>query len=247
MTQSEHKHVGEWRIPTAMVVLLIVLCVAASSWGIWRWMQKPAVNSDAVAVDPPTRGQGRRAAMADQPPGRIFKRDDGSIRAFSGNYYLTITPPNREMVMYCNSGEQWVNNRWLNKNLQLAFQLAQRWSRNGNSIRTMQFTDKQRQQMKLVTAEPSLPLSAAEKMRLDGLIKNWEDAKDQAKPEAQRAVLLAVREIAKANIPEAKAVFIGNVVRLNELLTPEQLAEYRQIEMARRNNKPPTTAPSQGA
>src|SRR5713101_10021064 len=110
MSESEHKHVGQWRIPTAAVILLILLFLAASSWGIWRWMQKPAVNSDAVAVDPPTRGPGRRAAMGDQPSGRIFKRDDGSIRAFSGNYWLNITPPNREMVLRCSNGEQLLSN-----------------------------------------------------------------------------------------------------------------------------------------
>src|SRR5438046_10746947 len=106
MNQSEPKHVGQWRIPAAVVILLVLLCLAGTSWGIWRWMQKPTVNSDAVAVDPPSRGQGRRAAMADQPPGRIFKRDDGSIHAFSGNYYLTITPPSREMVARCSNGSQ---------------------------------------------------------------------------------------------------------------------------------------------
>jgi len=62
MSQSEHKHVGQWQIPASMMVLLVLLCVVGTSWGIWRWMQKPAVNSDAIAVDPPTRGPGRRAA-----------------------------------------------------------------------------------------------------------------------------------------------------------------------------------------
>jgi hypothetical protein len=84
-------------------------------------------------------------------------------------------------------------------------------------------------------------------MRLNGLIKAWEDAKDSAKGEAQRAVLLAIREIAKANTPAARQAFVANVTKLTQLLTPEQLAQYRQIETARRNNKPPTTAPSQGA
>jgi hypothetical protein len=204
-------------------------------------MQKPAVSSDAVAVDPPTRGSGRRAANAAEPPGRVSKREDGSIRAFSGNYYLTITPPNREMILRCTGGEQWLSN-----DQQLLFKLAQRWSRGGNSLRTMQFTDEQKQQMKLVTAEPTLPLSTQEKTRLGGLIKTWEEANNTVKPEAQRAVLVAIREIAKANVPGAKQAFAANLTKLNQLLTPQQLDQYRQIEMARRNNKPPTTAPSQG-
>ena len=64
---------------------------------------------------------------------------------------------------------------------------------------------------------------------------------------SQRAVLIAVREIAKANTPAARQTFIANVTKLNQLLTPEQLAQYRQIETARRNSRPATTAPSQGA
>jgi len=205
-------------------------------------MQKPSVNSDAVAVDPPSRGGGRRAMMANEPQGRIFKREDGSIRVVSGNYWLNLTPPSREIVLYCSGGEQWLNN-----NQQFVLRIAQRWSRNGNSIRNMQFTDEQKQQMKLVMAEPTLPLSTAEKTRLDGLIKAWEDAKDAAKPEVQRAVLLAIREIARANTPAARQAFVANVTKLNQLLTPQQLAQYRQIETARRNNRPATTAPSQGA
>src|SRR5437899_2550264 len=239
MSQSEHKHVGQWQIPASMMVLLVLLCVVGTSWGIWRWMQKPAVNSDAIAVDPPTRGPGRRAAMAEQPPGRIFKRDDGSIRAFNGNFWLTITPPNREMVLRCSNGEQWLSN-----DQQLVFKLAQRWSRGSNALRNMQFTDEQKQQMKLVSAEPILPLSAQDKTRLDGLIKEWEDAKDPAKPEAQRAVLLAIREIAKANLPGGKEAFVASVNKLNSIIAPQQLDQFRQIEMARRNNKSPTTNPS---
>src|SRR5258706_14700504 len=110
MSQNEPKHPGQWQIPTAVVVLLVLLFIAASSWGIWRWMQRSAVNSDAVAVDPPARGAGRRAAMGAEPPGRIFKRDDGSIRAISGNYDLTLTPPNREMVLRCSNGENSISN-----------------------------------------------------------------------------------------------------------------------------------------
>src|SRR5881227_3579941 len=97
VSQSEPRHVGQWRIPVAVVVLLILLCIGASSWGIWRWIQKPPVTSDAVAIDPPARFAGRRAA-AGEPPGKVFKREDGTIRAFSGNYTLSVMPPNREMV-----------------------------------------------------------------------------------------------------------------------------------------------------
>ena len=242
MTESEHKHVGQWRIPAVVVILLMLLFLTGASWGIWRWMKKPTVNSDAVAVDPPSRGSSRRAAMSAEPAGRIFKRDDGSIRAFSSNYYLTMTPPNREMILRCSNGEQ-----WLSSDQQLIFKLAQRWSRGGNSLRTMQFTDEQKQQMKLVTAEPVLPMSAQDKTRLDGLIKSWEEAKDPAKSEAQRAALLAIREISKASLPGARGTFVATVSKLNQLMTPQQLDQYRQIEMARRSNKPPTTAPSQGA
>src|SRR5439155_7848017 len=113
---------------------------------------------------------------------------------------------------------------------QLMFKLAQRWNRGGNSLRNMQFTDEQKQQMKLVIAEPVLPLSDADKTRLDGLIKTWEEAKDPAKAEAQRAVLLAIREISKANMPAGKQEFVANVTKLNQMITPQQLAQYRQIE-----------------
>src|SRR5213595_3955442 len=109
MAASEHKHVGELRIPAAVVVVLVLLCLGATSWAIWKWMQKPPVNSDVVAVDPPTRGGGRRAGMG-EPPGKIFKRDDGLIRAFSGNFWLSVTPPTREIVLQCSSGEQWLSN-----------------------------------------------------------------------------------------------------------------------------------------
>ena len=243
MDLSEHKHVGQWRIPAAIVVLLILLCLIGTGWGIWRWIQKSAVRSDAIAVDPPARGPGRRAAGAEQPPGRIFKRDDGSIRAFSGNYWLSITPPNRQIELHPSSGEQWLSN-----DQQLVFKLAQRWSRGSSAIHNMQFTDEQKQQMKLVTAEPAIPLSDTDRKRFDGLIKAWEDAKDAAKAEAQRALLVAIREIAKANTPAAKAAFVANVNKLNQLITPQQIDQYRQIETARRNNnRPPTTNVTQGA
>jgi len=244
MTQDEqrHKHVGQWRIPMALAALLILLFVSSASWGIWRWMQKSQVNTDAVAIDAPTRGPGRRAA-ADQPPGRIFKRDDGSIRAFGGNYWLTITPPNREMALHCGAGDE-----WLNKDQQLLLKLAQRWSRGSNTLRGMQFTQEQKDQMKMVNAEPALPLSPQDKTKLEALIKAWEDAKDPAKPEAQRAVLLALREISKTNLPAGKDAFVASVNKLNELITPQQLDQYRQIEMARRNgNKPAPANTGRGA
>jgi len=60
-----------------------------------------------------------------------------------------------------------------------------------------------------------------------------EEAKDPGKPEAQRGVLIAIREMAKANIPAAKQAFAANLTKLNQLLTPQQLDQYRQIEMAR--------------
>src|SRR5258705_3640170 len=85
--QYEHKHPGQWRIPAAIAVLLILLSAAGGVWGIWRWMQKSAVNIEAVAVDAPTRGGGRPAGP-EQPPGKNFKRDDRSIRAFIGNSSL---------------------------------------------------------------------------------------------------------------------------------------------------------------
>jgi len=240
ITQDEHKHVGQWRIPTALAALLILLFISSASWEIWRWMQKSQVNTDAVAVDAPTRGPGRHAA-ADQPPGRISKRDDGSIRAFSGNYWLTVTPPNREMSLHCGSGDE-----WLNKDQLLLLKLAQRWSRGSNTLRGMQFTQEQKDQMKLVNAEPILPLSTQDRTKLDALIKEWEEAKDAAKPEAQRAVLLALRETAKTNLPAGKDAFVASVNRLNELLTPQQLDQYREIEMARRNGNKPTPPTNTG-
>src|SRR3954463_15977791 len=118
-TEDQHKHPGQWRIPVALALLLVLLCAAGGIWGIWRWMQKPPVNPEAVAVDVPAHGQGRRAGP-EQLPGRIFKRDDGSIRAFSGTYWLFITPPNREMTLHCGSGEQ-----WLNQDQQLLLKMAQ--------------------------------------------------------------------------------------------------------------------------
>jgi len=239
MTQSEHKHVGQWRIPSGIAALFIVLFVCGATWGIWRWMQRPAVSTTAVVVDPPVRGAGRRTG-GDQPPGRIFKRDDGSIRAFSANYWLSIVPPNREMSLHCGTGDE-----WLNKDQQVLLKMSLRWSRGNNSLRGMQFTDEQKQQMKLVSAEPPLPLAAADKTRLIGLIKAWEGAKDPAKPEAQRAVLLAVREVAKANIPAGKEAFVANVNKLGTLITPQQLDQYRQLETARRSGNRPTP-PSSG-
>jgi hypothetical protein len=233
MPQNEQKHLGEWRIPSAVAVLLIALVVCGATWAIWRWMKTPPVNTDAVAVDAPTHGLGRRAAG--EPPGRIFKRDDGSIRAFCGNIWLTITPPNREMALRCGSGDD-----WLNKDQQLVLRMAQRWSRGGNGLRNIQFTDEQKQQMKLISAEPAVPLSADDKTKMEGLIKTWEAAKDAAKPEAQRAVLLALRDIAGANIPAAKDTFVASVNKLGAITPPQQLDQYRQLEMARRN---PPAAP----
>src|SRR5882672_8272421 len=145
MSRSEHKHPGQWRIPIALAAFLILLGISAGVWGIWRWMQKSQVTAEAVTVEAPPRGPGRRAAG--EPPGRIFKRDDGSIRVVSGNYWLTIMPPNREMSLHCGDGEE-----WLNKDQQLLLKMAQRWSRGNNSLRNMQFTDEQKQQMKLVSA-----------------------------------------------------------------------------------------------
>ena len=240
--QYEHKHPGQWRIPVSVAVLLILLCAAGSVWGIWRWMQKSAVNTEAVAVDAPTRGGGRRAGP-EQPPGKISKRDDGSIRAFSGNYWLYLTPPNRELTLHCGSGEQ-----WLARDQQLLFSMAQRWSRGSNSMRNMQFTDEQKQQMKLISAEPVVPLSADDRSKLAALIKTWEDAKDAGKAEAQRAVLLAIRDIAKANIPAAKDAFVAGVNKLNSMTSPQQLDQYRQLETARRNGRPnPPPTPGRGA
>jgi hypothetical protein len=239
-TYVEHKHPGQWRIPVAVAVLLILLCAAGGIWGIWRWMQKTAVSAEAIAVDAP-RGQSRRQGP-EQPAGKIFKRDDGSIRAFSGNYWLMVTPPNREMTLHCGSGEQ-----WLSKDQQLLFNMAQRWNR-GGSMRNMQFTDEQKQQMKLISAEPAVPLSADDKARLAGLIKTWEEAKDAAKAEAQRAVVQSIREIANANIPAAKDAFVANVNKLNSLVTPQQRDQYRQLETARRNgNRPAPNTPGRGA
>src|SRR4051812_17793223 len=242
MAQSEHKHVGQWRIPSALAALLIVLCVSGASWLIWRWMQRPAVTASAVVVDPPARGAGRRAG-GDQPPGRIFKRDDGSIRAFSGTYWLLVSPPNRELSLRCTSGDE-----WLSKEQQLLLKMSLRWSRGNNSLRGMQFTDPQKQQMKLVSAEPPIPLSATDKTRLDGLVKAWESATDATKPDAQRAVLLALREVAKANLPAAKEAFVANVNKLSTIITPQQLDQYRQLETARRGgNRPSTPNTGRGA
>ncbi|HEV8292209.1 MAG TPA: hypothetical protein VGP94_09810 [Tepidisphaeraceae bacterium] len=243
MTHDEHRHMGHWRVPKAVGVLLILLFIAASAWGIWRWMQKSQVNADAVAVDPPARGPARGPARraAGEPPGRIFKRDDGSIRAFSGNFWLTIAPPNREPALHCGNGEE-----WLNKDQQLLLKMAQRWSRGSNTLRGIEFTPEQKDQMKLVSAEPTLPLSPQDRTKLEGLIKAWEEAKDPAKPDAQRAVLLALREVAKANLPAGKDAFVASVNKLNSMLTPQQLDQYRQIEMARRNGNRPTPPANTG-
>jgi hypothetical protein len=241
MEQSGHKHPGQWRIPFIVAALLILLAGAAGIWGIWKWMQKPPVTAEAIVVDAPPQGQGRRAAG--ELPGRIFKRDDGSIRAFSGNIWLTITPPNREMALHAGSGEE-----WLSKDQQVLLKMAQRWTRGGNGLRNMQFSDEQKQQMKLISAEPAVPLSAEDKAKLEGLIKTWEGAADAAKPEAQRAVLLAIREIAKANIPAAKDAFVASVNKLNSITTPQQLDQYRQVETARHNgNRPTAQTPGRGA
>ena len=231
----EHKHVGEWRIPSIAAAMLIVLVVGGASWTLWRWAQRPGVASDAVAVDGPGRGQGRRAGV-EQPPGRVFKRDD-SIRAFSGNFWLTLSLPSREMTLRCASG-----NEWLNPEQQLLLRISQRWSRGASTLRGMQFTDEQKEQMKLVGAEPPLPLAETERARLDGLIRAWESASDAARPEAQRAVLLALREIAGANLSAGRNAFVANVNKLGTIITPPQLDQYRQLETARRGGNRP--APS---
>jgi len=233
--QIQHKHPGQWRIPLAVAVLLILLCAAGGIWGIMRWMQNSAVSAEAIAVDPPRGGGGWRGG-GEQAPGRILKRDDGSIRAFSGNYSLFVTKG--QMTLFCGSGEQ-----WLSRDQQLLFNMAQRYNRGATAMRNMQFTDQQKQQMKLIIAEPPLPLSEADKAKLSGLIKTWEEARDAAKAEAQRAVLVAVREVANANIPAAKEAFVANFNKLHSIITPQQLDQYRQLEMARRNGNRPAQPP----
>ncbi|HEV8605861.1 MAG TPA: hypothetical protein VGQ99_10870 [Tepidisphaeraceae bacterium] len=245
MSDVKTEHIGNQRIPAALAALLIFLCVAGAAYGIWRWMQKSEVNTDAVAVDPPTRAGGRRGPTADQQFGRVFKRDDGSIRAFSGNYWLTILPQgqSRQMTLHAGNGDE-----WLNKDQQLVLKLAQRSARGGNALRSLQLTDEQRQQIKLVSLDPSLPLSDQDKSRLEALIKTWESANDTARPEAHKAVLLALREIAKTNLPAGKDAFVASINKLAGMLTPHQLDQYRQIEMARRNgNKPAAPTGGQGA
>jgi len=241
--QAQHKHPGQWRIPLGVAVLLILLCAAGGIWGIMRWMKNSAVSAEAIAVDPP-RGQGGWRGGAEQAPGRILKRDDGSIRVFSGNYSLFVTKG--QMSLYCGSGEQ-----WLSKDQQLLFNMGQRYNRGANAMRNMQFTDEQKQQMKLVVAEPALALSDGDKTKLAALIKTWEEAKDAAKAEAQRAVLAAVREIANTHIPAAKDAFVANVNKLHSIITSQQLDQYRQLEMARRNPPPQrkagSPAPATGA
>jgi hypothetical protein len=257
MNETEHKHLGQLRIPTAVAVLLILLCLAGGVYGIWRWMQKSEVNTDAVAVDPPTRGGGRGGGgggggggAADKQLGRVFKRDDGSIRAFSGNYWLTIVPKGTGSEMTLNAGN---GDEWLNKDQQLVLKLAHRAMRGGNALRALEITEAQMAQMRAVSGEPVIPLSDEDRARLEGLVKAWEAASDATRMEAQKAVLLAVREIARKNLAAGTQAYVASIEKLRGMMSAQQLDRYRQIELARKggNGAPPpakpTTGPSRGA
>src|SRR5213075_3217125 len=169
-----------------------------------------------------------------------------------GNFWLLVGPPaqQREMSLHGGNVED-----GLKADQQLVLRLAQRATRASNSMRTIELTEPQKQQMKLVVAEATISMSDADRARLEGLIKTWEAASDAKRPEAQKNLLLAVREIAKKNMPAARAAYAANVEKLRGMMSQEQIEKYRQIEMARRGNggggaaptARPATAPAQGA
>jgi len=186
------------------------------------------------------------------------KRDGKNISAMSGSVYdfldrikLLSFSSDEKYDMMADAAREIISElkfKLLTAQQHERAKLRQEMETYTRSLQGGPLTDEQKQQMKLVSAEPLVPLSAADQAKLEGLIKAWQDATDAAKPDAQRAVLLALREIANANIPAAKDAFVANLNKLNAITTPRQLDQYRQLETARRNgNRPAPPNPGRGA
>src|SRR5689334_15713219 len=98
MAQEGTKHLGERRLPMWLALLLVLLFGGGAILGIWKLMrdEKPAV--EAVAIDGPVRGARQRPARAqgiasDQlrpENAKVFKRNDGLVRAINDNYILLV-------------------------------------------------------------------------------------------------------------------------------------------------------------
>ena len=77
--------------------------------------------------------------------------------------------------------------------------------------------------VRLFEAEPVIAMGEEDRARLEGLIKNWEGAGDAGRAEAQRNLLLAVREIAKKNLGSARGAYVAGVEKLRGMLTAQQI------------------------
>lgn len=202
----------------AGAVLASVLAVIG--YFVWSAVSGPK-KSELVEVMPniAQRQAANRAAAAG-----VVQRPNGSFVVRAGEVSMTAVKPAKQ-------------NTW---NLQVSTTRADLATPEQRAVLTARFrlpidpafrkslnvTPEQIKQLQQIPAGTNMAVSEADTTRLKGLWDAYLAAADKSEPE--RALVQAVGEIGRASIDGTRQEIAARVKKIQEILTPEQIAPFKQ-------------------
>lgn len=243
----EHKESKTHDIPVWLTGLILILCIGGGSYLLWWSTREPVKQVADIPPDKLTaiaaggRGwngalgggtrngsgrntdslQGNRIPRMDPDADGIQQRGRNNYRVKIGNTVMSVN--------YSNNGRFDISPSYLvfrtPEQAELGV-LRMSVIQDSTWRSTLNVTDEQVEKLRKIPPALSMKLDPVDRARLTELWKTWKDGSGD-KMAAEKALLSALDELGQKNLQATKDYEASRAQRVLEILTPEQVKQYR--------------------
>jgi hypothetical protein len=211
----------------AVAGTVLAAVVAMIGWVVWSYVSGPK-QSELVEVQPYSGGRyvGGGNRVAPRPVNLDGVRQQAGNNYFvrAGEVMLSVrkgpSDSSWQMVMNYNRPDL------LNPDQTAALTARFRLSTDAAFAKSLKVTDEQLAKLRQIPPATNAALSSDNQQRLKDAWEKWVNASDKAGPEQE--LLKSMREIGAASLDATKQQIDQRVKQVQEILTPEQIAAFKQ-------------------
>jgi hypothetical protein len=215
--------------------IMAVIVIAVAGFGLWRWQSTRLPDEPLVEVSAGGGGFFNNRPMPAAAVDGVRKVGDSSYRIKSGDASVFVSQPKSGGLHF---GFSYQPNRPMTGPDSAV--LMARY----NSA-ALKLTKEQIDRIEHLPAFNSgMVVSDADRAKFASLWDAYMKADGKAKPEAENALVVALREIGTRSFEPTRAAIQGRVATIREILTPEQVDILTNPRRARPAPPPPASNPA---